>query len=357
MHRPQPGLSIVVCCYNSSSRLPRTLAYLMAQEVTGGWPWEVIVVDNASTDDTAAVARQCWQNHSVPLRIIHQPRPGLKYARELGLLEASYAFVSFVDDDNWLANDWVDNATQFLADHPDAAAVGGLSTPAFERDAPDWFSGCQVLYAISPGDWAAGERTASTPLWGAGLTIRKSAWFDIVSGDDSPFLTIGRLDGSMAGGEDSELCYRLLLAGWKLWYEPRLRFQHYMPQGRLTWSYARRLYQGAGQASAILAPYEAIWSSEDSSVRQTWEWKLLQTMASLLRRPGKTLRAALSKCEGDLEVLDIELTYGRLSRLVRRRSLYYKDKQELTQLVERLRSRGPASPPSAVAEPQHSARF
>ena len=355
MPTAQPGISVVICCYNSATRLPRTLSHLMAQKVSRALPWEVLVVDNASTDDTADVARDCWRRGTIPLRVLHERRPGQKFARELGIAEARYEFVSFVDDDNWLADDWIETVAGFFAEHPDVAAVGGSSTPALDGDLPDWFSFCQALYAISLESWAAGERTPDAPPWGAGLTVRRSAWLSIAA-EGTPFLTSGRLNNSLAAGEDTELCHRLVMAGWKLWYEPRLRFQHYLPEARLTWTYARRLCRGAGQASAILAPYEVIWRPPDSAMsalRQSWEWKLLTLMVLLLLHPWKLLQAALHHCEGDQIIPAIELLYGRLSTLARRRSAYYRARGELTQLLARLRSKD-LNAPAMDAEPQAS---
>ena len=64
------GLSVIICSHNGSQRLPRTLAHLAGQRGTDGLSWEVILVDNASRDETSRVARQCWPADSrVPLRI------------------------------------------------------------------------------------------------------------------------------------------------------------------------------------------------------------------------------------------------------------------------------------------------
>src|SRR6266568_2014628 len=94
------GVSVVICCHNSAKRLAATLAQLVAQRVPSEIPWEVIVIDNASTDGTAQVAAACWPAvNCVPLRIISEPRLGLTYARQRGFREAKYEFISFVDDD------------------------------------------------------------------------------------------------------------------------------------------------------------------------------------------------------------------------------------------------------------------
>jgi len=341
--QPLPfGLSVVICCHNSAARLPATLARLTAQRASQKVSWEVIIVDNASTDDTGAVAQECWKkNTAAPLRIVGEPHPGLAFARERGVATARYEFISFVDDDNWVADDWVELAATFLRDHPDVGAIGGSSTAAFEKEPATWFRDCQILYAVSPENWGAGERTAAQPLWGAGLTIRKAAWQD-VDPASTPFLATGRLGRSLAGGEDSELCYRLLLAGWKVWYEPRLRFEHYMPEGRLTWDYTRRLHRGSGAASATLAPYAAVLSPPGgpfAACRQSWEWQLQHTVRRLIRRPWKLVQAATAHCEGDLDVLQVEELYGRLMGFLPNRSCYYRSLAQVKEMTKRLQSR------------------
>ena len=78
------GLSVIICCHNSASRLPVTLSHLKVQEPPAA-PWELLLIDNASTDGTADVARSYWQNGPAPLRIIDESRLGVRFARERGL--------------------------------------------------------------------------------------------------------------------------------------------------------------------------------------------------------------------------------------------------------------------------------
>ena len=71
------GVSVVICCHNSAKRLPETLAHLAAQDVPVGTPWEVIVVDNCSTDGTSEVASRTWASRmTVPLRVVREERAG-----------------------------------------------------------------------------------------------------------------------------------------------------------------------------------------------------------------------------------------------------------------------------------------
>lgn len=109
MNKVSPlSVSIVICCHNSAKRLPDTLKHLLIQEVPDNLQWEVIVVDNVSTDNTAQVARSLWPDDApAPLQVVSEPEPGLSNARKRGFMEAKYELVSFVDDENWLAPDWV----------------------------------------------------------------------------------------------------------------------------------------------------------------------------------------------------------------------------------------------------------
>src|SRR5436305_10300761 len=112
-----PGISVIICCYNSAKRLPETLAHLARQN--SPIPWEVIVVDNASTDDTARVARECWPSETAPLRIVDEPKSGLIYARVSGLQASRYEWLSFVDDDNWVAPDWLQLVAEIFSSRPE----------------------------------------------------------------------------------------------------------------------------------------------------------------------------------------------------------------------------------------------
>jgi glycosyltransferase involved in cell wall biosynthesis len=315
------GVSVVICCHNSSVRLPETLRHLAAQIVRKDTPWELVVVDNASTDETADTARRIWaERETAPLRVIPEPRLGLSYARERAFHDARYEFIVFVDDDNWLCEDWVQTVADLMVEHPEVAACGGVSEAVCEIPPPSWFDRCSLLYAISPEIWTGGDITTSRGmLWGAGLTIRKSAWQQLV---DNQFRSqlVGRKGKSLTAGEDAELCLALRLADWRIWYEPKLRLRHFLPAGRLTWSYLRRLHRGSGRASVGLDPYFfSLRMTENPSAprhEHFWLWQVAASLKRLVFRGDRLVRALLTPCEGDWEVLKLEEQIGRLLELL-----------------------------------------
>jgi len=249
-------VSVVICCFDSERRLPEVLRHLLEQKLDEAIRWEVIVVDNASRDATAAVARRCWpEAYRAPLRVVSEPMPGLVHARRAGLAAARGAIVSFVDDDNWVCSTWIRVVADVFTAHPQVAACGGRGVAVFEGAEPSWFRDFERAYAVGPQSSQAGyvgeERGY---LSGAGLSIRRDALSGLF---DAGFkqLNLGRRGKALSAGEDVEICLALRLAGWQLYFHPDLVFQHYMPAHRLTYAYLRQLQFGCGVAEANLAHY------------------------------------------------------------------------------------------------------
>src|SRR4051794_28120754 len=94
------GVSMVICCYNSSARITATLEHLAA--IKTDIPWEIVLVDNLSDDDTKEKALYAWNNNPLArLKVVDEKNRGLMNARITGVRNASYSIISFIDDDNW----------------------------------------------------------------------------------------------------------------------------------------------------------------------------------------------------------------------------------------------------------------
>ena len=246
------SVAVVICCYNGASRLPKTLERLSVQRDLS----LVILVDNASSDETAAVAQRVWNESGADfsLQVVSESRAGIVYARQCGLnaaLNAEVDVVLFVDDDNWLNGQWAPVLKRVFLENPQVAAVGGLGRAVCEGDdTPSWFIQHQAAYACGPQGEPGLVPFSRGFLFGACLALRMEAWRSIAS-KFSPFLT-GRQGNQVLAGDDAELCLFLQEHGWRLWYEPSLCFEHYMPRGRLTIEYLERLCFGFGLSSRVL---------------------------------------------------------------------------------------------------------
>jgi glycosyltransferase involved in cell wall biosynthesis len=237
------GVSVVVCCYNSANRLPNTLKYISEQVVQPGITWEVIVIDNNSSDNTAAVAHQLWleYNGNPSFTIVNQPVPGLNNAREKGFEFASYEYIILCDDDNWLASDYVENAYTIMQQHPEVGIAGGRSEPVCEVEPPDWFGAQQSSYAVGWQALHSGDLTSTRKyVWGAGMVLRKSVWLKLKKAGFKSLVS-DRIGDKLTSGGDSELCYAFILAGYRIWYDDALVFKHFIPKERLTFSYLNKM--------------------------------------------------------------------------------------------------------------------
>jgi cellulose synthase/poly-beta-1,6-N-acetylglucosamine synthase-like glycosyltransferase len=335
------GVSVVICCHNSAKELPKTLSYLKSQQVRENIPWEIVVVDNGSTDNTAQVALDCWSSEApAPLKVVSEEKLGLIHARYRGLAEATYDIISFVDDDNWVCPEWVQIVSEVMSQHPELAACGGHNIPEFEIEPPSWWSQVHTGgYAIGEqGPKAGGDITSfKARLYGAGLTLRKAALQQLLD-DGFQSLLVGSKGKALLRGEETELCFALALAGWHFWYEPRLQLRHFLTSDRLNWRYLRRLCRGGGASTVGLDPYRfamktsdlqtiSFWwnvgSIEENKPRQTtWQAQVKITLKDLLRQPIKVLFSLLFPLEGDAEVLKIDRTIGRLLALLRTGEVY-----------------------------------
>ena len=335
-----PGVSVIICCHNSAERLPVTLQHLARQCVTGV-RWEVLVVDNASTDNTAEVARQWWHDVTIaPLRVVSEPTPGLAHARLCGLAAARYEFLSYIDDDNWVCPEWVQLVAEVMVTRPEVGVLGSASFAEPEVKPPVWFNSCSLMFAIAPSHWQAGDITDSMgAVWGAGMTIRRSAW-EGVRAAAPPQLLLGRLKGSLAGGEDNEICYQLRLAGWRIWYEPRLQLKHYLPSGRLTWPYLLRLYRGSGEAVALLLPYFWVMSTVCTTPEETrayeWGMTLLYSLWFFAKFPLRWTATIGDRKERNHLWLDWGYHTGRIFGLLQSRSSYREKRKAVQEFSRRV---------------------
>lgn len=320
------GVSVVICTYNGSSRIMATLEHLFLQEVDRNINWEIVVIDNASSDRTGSVVEE-WaskRNMPCPLRVIYEPRAGLTNARKRGVAESRYSTVSFVDDDNWVCAGWISGVMRIFLEHPEVGACGGPCEAVCETSPPMWFARFKGGYAVEESMIA---REVNGPgdngyLCGAGLSIRKSAWEALFDAGFELRLS-DRLGGRLISGGDAEICFGLRLLGWRLWYDPTLRLKHFIPASRLTWRYLRRLHRGFGMSRPYIDPYSAVLTGgvpvRISGVKRSWLWNAMRCIKVLAAHYRTLAKLIFSPLEGRAEVLVVESQLGALIAFLRLR--------------------------------------
>ena len=253
------GISIILCCYNSASRLPKTLEYLAKQEIKTDIPVELIIVNNASTDGTKEVALLEWKKYAThfSFRMLDEDTPGQMFARQKGVQEAQYEYVLFCDDDNWLQPDYLQKAFDLMESNARIGALSGQSIAVSDIDLPEWFPDFEAGYAVGKLANKSGDISNKGWMWGAGMMTRRTLISKALD-KNHPFLNQGRTGNILTSGDDCEICKRILLLGYILYYDSSLALYHYLPPNRLTWAYKKKLFDGFESSNAILAKYNDI---------------------------------------------------------------------------------------------------
>lgn len=242
------NFTVAIPTYNGASRLPVLLDTLLTQTVPQqDFIWQVIVVDNNSTDTTAEIIKEHqhrWQGNC-SLVYAFEEQQGAAFARQKAMQLAESELVGFLDDDVMPAADWVVSAYEFGLEHPKAGAYGGRIIGKFEVPPPDNFKRIQSFLALRDRGTSAHlynpENLALPPS--AAWVIRKPAWTESVP--SKPKLA-GRTGKSMVQGDDYEPLLYIHKAGWEIWYHPGMYVEHHIPAGRLQEQYLIALSRGCG---------------------------------------------------------------------------------------------------------------
>jgi glycosyltransferase involved in cell wall biosynthesis len=245
-------ISVVVCTYNRAASLAMTLQSLERMSVPPDLDWELIVVDNNSTDNTRAVVMEFLRTSGLNGRYIFDPRQGLCHARNRGVAEAAGEIIAFTDDDVRVTPDWLRELAGTFREF-DCTGVAGKSIPAWNGLAkPAWLV-TTGPYCLSRGpilDFDLGNEAKEIqyPPWGLNMAFRKIA-FEKYGGFRTDLDVSG--SGGLLGG-DIEFGKRLLHLGHKIAYSPKAIVFHPVEQRRITKNYFLRYYFRVGRTEIRL---------------------------------------------------------------------------------------------------------
>ena len=269
-------ITVAVCTRNRSEQLRGTLEQMTRLVIPPRTDWEVLVVNNGSTDATEAVLAAVAPR--LPLRCVRQPTPGLSQARNLAARAAAGDYILWTDDDVRVAPGWLTAYHTAFERWPDAAIFGGPIAPVFLGTPPPWLTRVRdrVGSAYAQREVGAGPApivgTAPVPF-GANMAVRtreqRRHLFDT---------RLGLQPHSRMGGEDTTCLRGLLAAGAAGWWVPAARVEHLVLPERQTIAYLWRYYYGQGEFAARTAPPAA---AARLLGRPRWLWR--QLVAAELR--------------------------------------------------------------------------
>jgi glycosyltransferase involved in cell wall biosynthesis len=236
--------SVVICTHKRPASLKRTLEAVSQLQVPADVLWEVLVIDNASQDETPQVVRQAAERSAAPIRYVYEERLGLSAARNRGIRESQGEFVALTDDDALPHPDWLTQLHSGFRTY-EAQIVFGKAIPCWESKPPSWYSKrFDHLFALldyGPGPFVVTDKTH--PLFGVNHACRRDALQALNGYQEALGLT-----GSVGGLEDTDLFERALASQMRIVYYPAAVVEHVIPDWRCAKQfYRRRVWGGTEQ--------------------------------------------------------------------------------------------------------------
>jgi glycosyltransferase involved in cell wall biosynthesis len=283
--RDRVDITVLICTRNRAAQLRNVLESAAQMDVPAGLRWELLLVDNGSSDNTAEVAMSFHPR--LPIRVAREDAAGLSHARNRGVAEARGDYICWTDDDVLIDRDWLATYAEAFARHPEAAVFGGEIIPVLEAPTPPWF-------ARFAGQWPLTTLLAQrnygdqpVPLsfekavvpWGANFAVRTAEQRAV---NYEPGLGVSPLQKRV--GEEAEAVFRIMKRGATGWWVPGARVRHIIPVKRQTWRYVYEYFLSYGETVAYM---ERAWPGAHHAAAN------LRDMARVNRSlPGLYLRIA-----------------------------------------------------------------
>lgn len=293
-------LSVVICTHNRATYLSNCLSGLGRQESVAH-DWEILVVDNASTDETVKVYQAFASRNCGKARYVYEPRLGLSVARNRGVRESEGAIVAFLDDDGEPAPHWVSSIMDSMSREPSAGGVGGPVLGRWGVPRPPWLPP-EIAYSLEFRDTILGSSaralTVDEVLPGGNSAFRRRVLDEVGAYDES----LGRVGRRMLGFEDFDLVWRLHSVGITLLYNPDMAIQHPACREALT---KRSLYE-----RALLTGYSRAVAEIRRLGRTGTAWKAIGHGVRSISRFARKLWAVLTGSEARVVFWDYSLRFG-----------------------------------------------
>ena len=254
-----PFLSVITCSHNPrADYLARVLEALRAQTMHVQ-QWEYLLIDSASTDPLEPRIDLGWHPHS---RCVREQEAGLTRARLRGIAEAKGDLLVFVDDDNVLDPDFLEQAVHIYDGRPDIGSWSGASRPGFDEPAPSWTRrhwGNLVIRDVPRDMWSNLPMLPDTMPCGAGLCVRRQVaeHYAALHHDGKRPIALDRNGTSLLSGGDNDLAACACDIGLGVGIFGALRLTHLIPASRLSESYLLSLAENIALSSIVLRSFRA----------------------------------------------------------------------------------------------------
>lgn len=251
-------ISIIIPTYNRCNSLKRILLSLKTISTPKN-RWEIVVVDNNSTDDTSSVVNDFKKSNNINITYVFEKRLSFTVARQTGANHAKGEILVFTDDDVTVENNWLDSIVQTFETDNIIGVVGGPIKPVFESRPPQWVLRMNGIW-LSLFDLGNTQKEIEG-IPGPNFAIRKSILTKVkgfppdtigVEAEGKP----GVVEKIYVGPGDWGLCKKVKKAGYKILYQPKAIVYHHIPPVRLSGKWWQSRFFGEGCLHVIMDQYE-----------------------------------------------------------------------------------------------------
>lgn len=288
----QPIITLLVCTHNGEEKIEQVLEAIANQTDVSRDIFEVLVIDNASSDRTSEIALETIQNLNLNGRVLIEPRIGKIYAFLKGVYEAKGGLISIIDDDNLIEPSFIFYTLEIFNRYPDVGISGSKNCISVNQPLPFWFMWVNGRYGCAQPLLENGEQdldgrvvAKNGIIAGAGLTFRVSPLLECLRRGYSFFNDTQRDKEMKVTGEDTELCWLMRSLGYRFAYDPRIQLRHAIKPDRLNLQHFEVLCKTIGAGSLGVDPFMFTHKHTDEHlpIQWTWQWQLISKSKRYLK--------------------------------------------------------------------------
>jgi glycosyltransferase involved in cell wall biosynthesis len=300
-------LSVITCSHNPRPDYLRQVLDALKSQTLDQQRWEYLLIDNASADALKTRVDLSWHSNA---RHIREGKLGLTHARLRGISEAAGDILVFVDDDNVLDADYLEQVVRVADEWPRLGVWAGQTRPGFESEPPEWtkqYWSRLVIREFDSDRWSNQPSQAETMPCGAGMCVRRSVahyYLDLHKSGQRNVL-MDRAGTSLVSGGDSDLAICACDVGLGMGMFTSLKLTHLIPAGRLTEDYLVKLVEGLAYSSVVLDSFRLSPASNGHSAGRKVSTSLADFARLLIRnrRERRFFRAVRSGQQKAAELL------------------------------------------------------
>lgn len=245
-------ISIVICTYNRKELLIKTIDSVINQSLDST-KYEIIVVDNNSTDGTLEFIKDRYAQH-LNIRYLLEKNQGISFSRNYGWQNSGAKYIAYIDDDEIADYFWLEELLKTIQKNDfNVGAVGGKVDPVWECKPPEWLSEELTVYFSIFNLSDNTIRITKDQGIGSGNAIYLKEVLEKTGGFDTELKS--RIGNSLVSSEDTLLHKIIMLNGFDIYYEPRAVVKHIIHSDRLSRKWVIRRYFWAGYSHAYIERY------------------------------------------------------------------------------------------------------